>query len=235
MMLSMQADGIWSQPGDVGFLPQMALERVLTRAERAEADKREDPAAPKSAKRRHSSSAPSETETSSDSGWYSAKAREAAGEVRLPEDLLPVSELSDISKDRSKRYLLPGEKTVDDAVREYGERLLTVFKDVVQGVVNSDGWFIFPAGREPRNQLIGDTIDTFGGELKECIWVQYQTLQCVYSICTRAYTFLCAFFFLTFATSTLSQEQVTVQTVLRRRFKRSAAQEGTSRCDGQRP
>ena len=40
--------------------------------------------------------------------------------------------------------------TCDDAIRDFGERLLGVFKDVVQGVVNSRGWFLFPAGRRPR-------------------------------------------------------------------------------------
>ena len=41
----------------------------------------------------------------------------------------------------------------DEAIRDFGERILSVFKDVVQGVVNSRGWFLFPAGRRPRHQV----------------------------------------------------------------------------------
>ncbi len=42
---------------------------------------------------------------------------------------------------------------------------------------HSDGWFLFPAGRRPRHQLIGDTIDKYGGELDDCVMVQYNSLQ----------------------------------------------------------
>lgn len=65
----------------------------------------------------------------------------------------------------------------DDATREFGDKLITVFRDVVQAVVNSKGWFLFPAGRRPRHQLIGDAIGKFGGELNDCVMVQYNSLQ----------------------------------------------------------
>ena len=47
---------------------------------------------------------------------------------------------------------------------------------MVKGVVNSKGWFMFPAGRRPRHQLIGDTIEKYGNDLKDCIMVQYNSL-----------------------------------------------------------
>jgi hypothetical protein len=65
----------------------------------------------------------------------------------------------------------------DDAIRDFGDKLLAVFQAVVQGVVNSKGWFLFPAGRRPRHQLIGDTIATYGGDLHDTIWIQYATLK----------------------------------------------------------
>eukprot|EP01043_Picozoa_sp_COSAG02_P051481 COSAG02_NODE_5422_length_4345_cov_3.380593_4_plen_702_part_00 len=67
--------------------------------------------------------------------------------------------------------------TLDDAIREFGDTIISVFRDVVKGVVNSEGWFLFPAGRRPRHQLIGDTIRKYGGELNECVMVQYNSLQ----------------------------------------------------------
>jgi hypothetical protein len=67
----------------------------------------------------------------------------------------------------------------DEAIREFGERLLAVFKSVVSAVIASRGWFLFPAGRRPQHQLIGDAIDQYGrdGELADCVWMQYATLQ----------------------------------------------------------
>jgi hypothetical protein len=67
--------------------------------------------------------------------------------------------------------------TLDNAIREFGDKVISVFRDVVKGVVNSDGWFLFPAGRRPRHQLIGDTIYKYGGELNDCVMVQYNSLQ----------------------------------------------------------
>ena len=65
----------------------------------------------------------------------------------------------------------------DGAIREFGDTLLAVFRDMVKGVVNSKGWFLFPAGRRPRHQLIGDTIAKYGGDLNKCVMVQYNSLQ----------------------------------------------------------
>ena len=54
---------------------------------------------------------------------------------------------------------------------------------VTKGVVTSSGWFIGPAGRKPRQQLIGDTIDTYGAvgagnkTIADVTWVQYASLQ----------------------------------------------------------
>ena len=80
-----------------------------------------------------------------------------------------------------RKYLLPFEVNtlvdLDDALRDFGDKLLAIFCDVVKGVVNSDGWFLFPAGRRPRHQLIGDTIDKYGGDLDDCVMVQYNSLQ----------------------------------------------------------
>eukprot|EP01043_Picozoa_sp_COSAG02_P034283 COSAG02_NODE_2389_length_8985_cov_3.175676_2_plen_391_part_00 len=80
-----------------------------------------------------------------------------------------------------REFLLPFEiqelVPLDEALRHFGDKLLAIFCDVVKGVVNSDGWFLFPAGRRPRHQLIGDTIDKYGGELDDCVMVQYNSLQ----------------------------------------------------------
>ena len=57
--------------------------------------------------------------------------------------------------------------SLDDAIREFGDSLLAVFRDMVKGVVNADGWFLFPAGRRPRHQLIGDAISKYGGDLNK--------------------------------------------------------------------
>ena len=65
----------------------------------------------------------------------------------------------------------------DGAIREFGDTLLALSRDMVKGVVNSNGWFLFPAGRRPRHQLIGDAIAKYGGDLKECVMVQYNSLQ----------------------------------------------------------
>ncbi len=73
--------------------------------------------------------------------------------------------------------------TLDSAIREFGDKIISVFRDVVKGVVNSEGWFLFPAGRRPRHQLIGDTIRKFGGELNDCVMVQYNSLQNPNLIC----------------------------------------------------
>lgn len=65
----------------------------------------------------------------------------------------------------------------DDAIRDFGDKILRLFKDVVQGIVNADGWFITAAGRMPPHQLIGDTIDTYGGDLEKIVWLNYNNLQ----------------------------------------------------------
>lgn len=82
--------------------------------------------------------------------------------------------------DMDKEY--PGHHMIvrtelDNAIREFGDKVISVFRDVVKGVVNSDGWFLFPAGRRPRQQLIGDTIRKYGGDLNDCVMVQYNSLQ----------------------------------------------------------
>jgi hypothetical protein len=65
----------------------------------------------------------------------------------------------------------------DGAIREFGDTMLALIRDMVKGVVNSKGWFLFPAGRRPRHQLIGDTIAKYGGDITDCIMVQYNSLQ----------------------------------------------------------
>ena len=71
------------------------------------------------------------------------------------------------------------EDTLELAIRTFGDTILNVCAHVVRGVVNSEGWLLFPAGRRPQHQLIGDTIDRFGEELynqsqqERVVWVQY--------------------------------------------------------------
>jgi hypothetical protein len=71
----------------------------------------------------------------------------------------------------------------DDAIRDFGDRILGLFKDVVQGVVNADGWLLTAAGRKPAHQLIGDTIDTYGGDLEKIVWVNYKYDALVVRLC----------------------------------------------------
>ena len=81
----------------------------------------------------------------------------------------------------TRRYVLPYRMEelvpLDDALRIYGDKLLAIFQDVVTGVVDSKGWFLFPAGRRPCHQLIGDTIAKYGGSLDDCKMIQYNSLQ----------------------------------------------------------
>eukprot|EP01052_Picozoa_sp_SAG31_P023048 SAG31_NODE_1868_length_7028_cov_4.100303_4_plen_130_part_00 len=42
-------------------------------------------------------------------------------------------------------------------------------------MIQSKGWFLFPAGRRPRHQLIGEAIRT--RDLQGCSWIQYSSLQ----------------------------------------------------------
>ena len=71
----------------------------------------------------------------------------------------------------------------DAAIREYGELMLQCFAEVTKSVVTSDGWYIGPAGRKARQQLIGDTIDKYGEvgaghkKIEDVTWVQYASLQ----------------------------------------------------------
>ena len=76
----------------------------------------------------------------------------------------------------------PGAKIVeklplDNAIREFADKLVSIFRDVVTSTVQGDSWFLFPAGRRPRHQLIGDAIAKYGGELNNCVMVQYNSLQ----------------------------------------------------------
>ena len=81
---------------------------------------------------------------------------------RLPNDQLaqvPVQQ-KEGARDRGEAYVEPFNLVtlveLDDALREFSDKLIAIFRDVVLGVVNSDGWFLFPAGRRPRHQLIGE-------------------------------------------------------------------------------
>ena len=47
----------------------------------------------------------------------------------------------------------------DDAMREFGDKLLAIFRDVVMGVVNSDGWFMFP-GEFTSNVLLRQQVSS---------------------------------------------------------------------------
>jgi len=64
----------------------------------------------------------------------------------------------------------------DQKVRKFADRTLNVFKDVVKGVSNADGWFLNSAGRGACHQLIGDSIETFDG-LEETVWVNFASLK----------------------------------------------------------
>ena len=68
-------------------------------------------------------------------------------------------------------------KALDAAIREFGDRMLRVFSNVAQGVVNSDGWLFGPAGRDPPQQLIGETIERYSKDLENLIFVQYAALK----------------------------------------------------------
>eukprot|EP01046_Picozoa_sp_COSAG06_P030249 COSAG06_NODE_2861_length_6161_cov_22.755856_3_plen_1273_part_01 len=47
---------------------------------------------------------------------------------------------------------------LDRAMIEFGDRMVSVYSNLAQGVVNSEGWLFFPAGRGPQHQLIGETV-----------------------------------------------------------------------------
>ena len=62
----------------------------------------------------------------------------------------------------------------DQKVRKFADRTLNVFKDVVKGVSNADGWFLNSAGRGACHQLIGDSIETFVScHDSAAIWVAF--------------------------------------------------------------
>ena len=63
----------------------------------------------------------------------------------------------------------------DQMLRKFGDRTLDVFKDIVKGVVNADGWFFNSAGRGAPHQLIGDCIETFDA-LEDTTWVNFASL-----------------------------------------------------------
>ena len=63
----------------------------------------------------------------------------------------------------------------DQQVRKFCDRTLNVFKDVVKGVANADGWFLNSAGRGAPHQLIGDSMDTFDA-LEDTTWVNFASL-----------------------------------------------------------
>jgi hypothetical protein len=63
----------------------------------------------------------------------------------------------------------------DQQVRKFCDRTLNVFKDVVKGVANADGWFLNSAGRGAPHQLIGDSMDTFDA-LEGTTWVNFASL-----------------------------------------------------------
>ena len=69
-----------------------------------------------------------------------------------------------------------GEVDLNDAVREFGHTIVEVFANAVKGVANSEGWFLFPSGREARQQLIGDAIAAYG-QPGEVVFFQYNNLQ----------------------------------------------------------
>eukprot|EP01043_Picozoa_sp_COSAG02_P049044 COSAG02_NODE_4887_length_4863_cov_3.936818_5_plen_465_part_00 len=63
----------------------------------------------------------------------------------------------------------------DQMVRKFCDRTLDVFKDVVKGVANADGWFMNSAGRGASHQLIGDCIETYDA-LESTTWLNFASL-----------------------------------------------------------
>jgi hypothetical protein len=63
----------------------------------------------------------------------------------------------------------------DQMVRKFCDRTLDVFKDVVKGVANADGWFMNSAGRGAPHQLIGDCIQTYDA-LETTTWLNFASL-----------------------------------------------------------
>lgn len=111
----------------------------------------------------------SPSQTWSSAGWQNIARKKP--EYVNEEDFVQLCQIE-------REFLLPFELQVlvplDEAMRDFGDKLLAIFCDVVKGVVNSDGWFLFPAGRRPRHQLIGDTIDKYGGELDVRLCISYR-------------------------------------------------------------
>ena len=72
----------------------------------------------------------------------------------------------------------PRDIPLDRGLIEFGDRMISMFSNVVQGVVNSTGWLLFPAGRGPQQQLLGETINRYKGDLlTKLVWMQYAALQ----------------------------------------------------------
>ena len=61
------------------------------------------------------------------------------------------------------------------ATREFGAKMVATFADMANAVKQCEGWFMFPAGRRPRHQLLGDALRT--RRITGVPWVGYNTLQ----------------------------------------------------------
>ena len=61
------------------------------------------------------------------------------------------------------------------AVTRLSVRVRSNFADVVTATENSNGWFLFPAGRRPRQQLLGDAIRT--RNMSQYTWIGYNTMR----------------------------------------------------------
>jgi hypothetical protein len=107
-------------------------------------------------------------------------------ELRSELKQLPFTSYEDRGPDESSRDshvshfpMHPGRQRdipLDRAMIEFGDRMVSVYSNLAQGVVNSEGWLFFPAGRGPQHQLIGETVARYKGDLERLVWMQYAAL-----------------------------------------------------------